>query len=141
MLNRYDVGPYDDRDRMDRYGGGGGGGGRDPRDRYAVDRYGPPPLVGDRFSGERYGGLPDRYPQDGYGKERGYDRDFDHSGGGGGAYYRDAPRGGGGGYERNMAPPRMAGGGPMRYEGGGNYRGRPRPYDRPRGGRSNYGRY
>jgi heterogeneous nuclear ribonucleoprotein G len=132
-LNRYDSGPYDDRDRMDRYDGGG----RDPRDRYVVDRYGPPPLVGDHFAGERYGGVPDRYAQDGYGKERGYDRDFDR-GGSSGAYYRDAPRGGGG-YERNVAPPRMAGG-PMRY-GGGNYRDRPRPYDRPRGGRANYGHY
>jgi heterogeneous nuclear ribonucleoprotein G len=118
---------------MDRYGGGG----RDPRDRYVVDQYGSPPLVGDHFARERYGGVPDRYPQDGYGKGRGYDRDFDR-GGGTGAYYRDAPRSGGG-YERNVAPPRMAGG-PMRYEGDGNYRDRPRPY-RPRGGRANYGRY
>ncbi|KAJ1701171.1 hypothetical protein LUZ63_000950 [Rhynchospora breviuscula] len=126
--DRYDFDRYDDRDNMDRYNSGG----RDPRDRYVAGQYGPPPMYGDRFAGDRYGGLPDRYPQDGYGKERGYDRDFGRNAGGS-AYYRDAPRGGGG-YERDMAPPRMAGG-PTRYEGGGNYRDRPRPYDRPRGGR------
>lgn len=108
-----------------------------------TDRYGPPPLVGDRFSGDRYDGLPDRYPQNGYGKERGYDREFgrgsNRGGGGGGGYYRDAPRAVGG-YERDVPPPRGAGG-PMRYEGGGGYRDRPGPYDRPRGGRPYDGRY
>ncbi|KAJ6801026.1 uncharacterized protein M6B38_307350 [Iris pallida] len=99
---------YGDRDRVDsrdRYGSSG-------RDRYGSARSG--------GGSDRYGGAPDRYPHNGYGKERSYDRD------GGG------PRGGGGGSRSD----RYGGGGPARYEGGGSYRERPGPYDRPsRGGR------
>uniref|UniRef100_A0A0D6R1E1 CCHC-type domain-containing protein n=1 Tax=Araucaria cunninghamii TaxID=56994 RepID=A0A0D6R1E1_ARACU len=111
-----------------RYGGGGRG------DRFGGDRYGD--RYDDRYAGGRYGErdrgvdskdkygsrdrygsgsdryASDRYPQNGYGKERGYDR--------------DAPRGsdryGSGGS-----------GGPARYEG--SYRERAGPYERPSRGR------
>ncbi|KAJ6797702.1 Uncharacterized protein M6B38_216080 [Iris pallida] len=104
MGDRYDGGRYGNRDRIDsrdRYDGGG-------RDRY--------PTSG---GNDRYGGGPDRYPQNGYRKERSYDRD-------------GGPRGGG--------SDRYGGGGPARYEGGGSYRERPGPYDRPSrgGGPSSY---
>ncbi|KAL8518052.1 hypothetical protein ACS0TY_009371 [Phlomoides rotata] len=105
--DRNDRGRYGDKDRYDnrddRYGGG--------RDRLINDRYGDrlPPV--DRYGG---GGGGDRYPQNGYGKDRGYDRD---AGG--------PPRGGGDRY--GGGPP------PARYEGR-NYRERPGPYDRPRRG-------
>ncbi|KAJ9684706.1 hypothetical protein PVL29_016934 [Vitis rotundifolia] len=111
MEDRYDGGRYGDRDRFEsrdnKYG---------TRDRYVNDRYAP---SGDRFTGDRYGGS-DRYPQNGYGKDRGYDRDA-------------APRGGG---------DRYGGGGSARNEGR-SYRNRPGPYDRPnRGGRpSSFDRY
>ncbi|KAF5729471.1 glycine-rich RNA-binding family protein [Tripterygium wilfordii] len=107
--DRYDGGRYGDRDRLngrDKYGG---------RDRYAGDRF--PPAgdrFADRFAGDRYGGS-DRYPLNGYAKDRAYDRD-------------GGPRGGG---------DRYGAGGPARSEGR-NFRNRPAPapYDRPsRGGR------
>ncbi|XP_010923274.2 glycine-rich RNA-binding protein RZ1C isoform X3 [Elaeis guineensis] len=112
MDDRYDGGRYGDRDRLDRdsrYGG--------VRDRYANDRY---PPAGDRIYGDRYAVGPDRYPQNGYGKERGYDRDGPR---GGSSYDRYGPRGGG--------SDRYGSGGPARNEGGGSYRDRPGPYDRP----------
>lgn len=62
---------------------------------------------GDRSASDRYGSGSD-YPQNGYGKERGYDRN-------GGA------RGGADRYGSGM---------PARDEGR-SYRGRPGPYDRP----------
>ncbi|XP_057788807.1 glycine-rich RNA-binding protein RZ1C isoform X2 [Salvia miltiorrhiza] len=105
--DRYDRGRYGDKDRYDsrddRYGGG--------RDRYANDRYAPP---GDRFAADRY--VPpaaDRYPHNGYGRDRAYDRDV-------------GPRGAGDRYGGG-------GGGPARYDGR-SYRERPAPYDRPRKG-------
>ncbi|XP_031486867.1 glycine-rich RNA-binding protein RZ1C isoform X1 [Nymphaea colorata] len=102
--DRYDGGRYGDRDRIDgrdsRYGG------RDARDRYPSDKY---PTGADRFNADRYGAA-DRYPQNGYNKDRGYERE-------GG---RSSERYGGGG-------------GPTRYEG--SYRDRPGPYDRPARGR------
>ncbi|XP_020578344.1 glycine-rich RNA-binding protein RZ1C-like isoform X2 [Phalaenopsis equestris] len=114
--DRYDGGRYGDRTRLDgrdssRYSGGGGGG----RDRYVNDHY---PPASDRFSGSRYGNGPDRSMHDGYSKERSFDRDV-------------GPRGGG---------DRYVSGGPTRYEGGGGgYRDRPGPYDRPsKGGRPSY---
>ncbi|XP_042505027.1 glycine-rich RNA-binding protein RZ1C isoform X1 [Macadamia integrifolia] len=110
MDDRYDGGRYGDRGRFDskdRYGG---------RDRYASDRY---PSGGDRFAGDQYGGS-DRFPHNGYGKDRSFDRD-------------GGPRGG---------SDRYGSGGPARFSGGG-YRERSGPYDRPaRGGRpSSYERY
>lgn len=112
--DRYDGGRYSDRDRADtrdsRYGG---------RDRSTADRYS---AGGDRFGSDRYGGS-DRYPQNGYGKDKGYDRDAPPRGG--------SDRYGGGG----------GGGGPARYDGG-SYRDRPGPYDRPSRGRpASYERY
>ena len=62
---------------------------------------------GDRFASDRYGGS-DRYPQNGYGKDKSYDRD-------------GGPRGGG---------DRYGSGGPARNEGR-SYRNKPGPYDRP----------
>ncbi|XP_020695846.1 glycine-rich RNA-binding protein RZ1C-like isoform X1 [Dendrobium catenatum] len=115
MDDRYDGGRYGDRTRLDgrdssRYSGGG-------RDRYASDHY---PPAGDRFSGNKYGSGPDRSLQDGYSKERSFDRD-------------GGPRGGG---------DRYGTGGAARYEGGGGgggYRERPGPYDRPsKAGRPSY---
>ncbi|XP_061974745.1 glycine-rich RNA-binding protein RZ1C-like isoform X2 [Populus nigra] len=109
--DRYDGGRYGDKDRFDsrdnKYGG---------RDRYASDRY---PPNGDRFSGDRYGGS-DRYAQNGYGKDKGYDRDV-------------GPRGGN---------DRYGSGGPQRHDRS-SYRNRPGPYDRPsRGGHpSSFERY
>ncbi|KAK7277268.1 hypothetical protein RIF29_18419 [Crotalaria pallida] len=87
----------------------------DSYDRHTSDRY---PTNGDRFASGRDAGS-DRYPQNGYGKDRGYDR---------------GPRGG---------ADRYGGGMPARDEGR-NYRGsRPGPYDRPsRGARpSSFDRY
>ncbi|KAG4998621.1 hypothetical protein AAZX31_10G262700 [Glycine max] len=108
--DRYDGGRYGDRDRFDnrdyKYGS---------RDRYAGDRY---PTSGDRFASDRYGAGSD-YPQNGYGKERGYDR---YSG----------PRGGADRYGSGMGG----------RDEGRSYRGRPGPYDRPsRGSRSSLDRY
>ncbi|KAK7833022.1 glycine-rich RNA-binding protein RZ1B isoform X1 [Quercus suber] len=98
MDDRYDGGRYGDRDRFDsrdnKYGS---------RDRHVGDRYVP---SGDRIASDRYGGS-DRYPQNGYGKDRAYDRD-------------GGPRGGGN---------RYGNGGPARNEGR-SYRNRPGPYDR-----------
>ncbi|WOL19653.1 glycine-rich RNA-binding protein RZ1C [Canna indica] len=132
--DRYDGGRYGDRDRFDsrdsRYGG------RDrfdsDHDRYANDRYAPP---GERFSGDRYGGRPDRYPQNGYSRERSYERDVPRAGG---SYDRDGGPRGAGGFDRDGprgGSDRYGSGGPARYDGG-SYRERPGPYDRPsRGGR------
>ncbi|KAI4347673.1 hypothetical protein L6164_008464 [Bauhinia variegata] len=109
--DRYDGGRYGDRDRFDsrdnKYGS---------RDRYASDRY---QAGGDRFASDRYG-APDRYPQNGYGKDRGYDRYGGQRGG----------------------TDRYGNGIPAREEGR-SYRERPGPYDRPsRGGRqSSFDRY
>ncbi|KAL9419131.1 hypothetical protein AB3S75_036978 [Citrus x aurantiifolia] len=108
--DRYDGGRYGDRDRYDskdsKYGS---------RDRYVSDRY---PPAGDRLAGDRYGGS-DRYPVNGYGKERGYERDV-------------GPRAG---------SDRYASGGPARDDGRG-YRSRAAPYDRPsRGDRPSFDRY
>lgn len=76
------------------------------------------PPSSDRFVGDRYGDS-DRYPTNGYGKERLYERD--------------------GGPRRSSE--RYGGGGPARYEGKG-YRDRAGPYDRPRrGGPSSFDRY
>ncbi|CAA0825337.1 Glycine-rich RNA-binding protein RZ1B [Striga hermonthica] len=94
--SRGDRDRYDSRD--DRYAS---------RDRFINDRYAPP---ADRLPVDRYGTI-DRYPQNGYGKDRAYDRDV-------------APRGVGDRYG-------SGGGGPTRYEGGRSYRERPGPYDRP----------
>ncbi|KAF8403133.1 hypothetical protein HHK36_011230 [Tetracentron sinense] len=106
MDDRYDGGHYGDRDPVDSRDSRNGG-----RDRY--------PSGGDRFAADRYGGS-DKYPQNGYSKDRSYDRE-------------GGPRGG---------SDRYGSGGPTRYEGG-SYRDRPGPYDRPsRGGRpSSYDRY
>ncbi|MQL78906.1 hypothetical protein Taro_011334 [Colocasia esculenta] len=123
--DRYDGGRYGDRDRVDsrddKYGGG--------RDRYSNDRY--PPST-DRLAGDRYGASD--YPPNGYGKERGYDRDGGAPGGGSERYGGGPParyEGGGSGYRERPAPYDR----PTR--GGGGYRERPGPYDRPsRGGRT-----
>ncbi|GKU91659.1 hypothetical protein SLEP1_g5499 [Rubroshorea leprosula] len=96
--DRYDGGRYGDKGRFDSRGDKYGG----SRDRYVSDRY---PPGGDRF-GDRYGSS-DRFPQNGYGKDRGYDRDIGSRGSN-----------------------RYATGGPPRDEGRG-YRNRPAPYDRP----------
>lgn len=106
--DRYDGGRYGDRDRIDsrddRYGN---------RDRYSHERY---PPGGDRFAGERY---MDRAPQNGYGKDKGYDRD---------------------GGLRGVGD-RYGSGRPGRFDRG-SYRDRLGPYDRPRGsGRPAYDRY
>ncbi|XP_016452989.2 glycine-rich RNA-binding protein RZ1B isoform X1 [Nicotiana tabacum] len=102
MDDQYDRGHHADRDRYDsrddRYGS---------RDRIANDRYNPP--GGDRFTGKY--GMSDRYPLNGYGKERDSDRDV-------------GPRGG----------DRYAAGGPARHEGRNYNRDRAGPYDRPRRG-------
>ncbi|KAJ0704913.1 putative transcription factor interactor and regulator CCHC(Zn) family [Helianthus annuus] len=113
--DRYDAGRFGDRDRYDnrdsKYG--------NRNSRYDNDRYAP--SGGDRFGGDRYG-APERYPpppplppQSVYGRERDYDRDVGPR--------RSSDRYGGGG------------GGPVRYDGGRNYRDRAVPYDRPRRGR------
>ncbi|CAA6667222.1 unnamed protein product [Spirodela intermedia] len=126
--DRYDGGRYGDRDgREDRYGGGGGGGGG--RDHYSHDRY---PPSGDRYQGDRYGQSD--YPQNGYAKERGYDRDGGplaggserYVGGAGGRYDGGGGGGGGGGYRER---PGSYGGRPGR--GGGSFKERSGPYDRP----------
>ncbi|KAI7749859.1 hypothetical protein M8C21_027524 [Ambrosia artemisiifolia] len=112
--DRYDAGRFGDRDRYDnrdsKYGS--------RNSRYANDRY--VPSGGDRFGGDRYG-APERYPPppalpppSAYGRERDYDRDAGPR--------RSSDRYGGGG------------GGPVRYDGGRNYRDRAVPYDRPRRG-------
>ncbi|KAE8652009.1 hypothetical protein Csa_021693 [Cucumis sativus] len=109
---RYNGGRYGDRDRFDRrddkYGS---------RDRYFDDRY---PSAGDRFTGSDRYDVSDRYPQNGYVKDRVYDRDI-------------GPRSG---------SDRYGSGGPGRHEGR-SYRDRTGPYDRPsRVGRpSSYDRY
>ncbi|KAH7537118.1 hypothetical protein FEM48_Zijuj03G0057900 [Ziziphus jujuba var. spinosa] len=108
--DRYDGGRYGERDRFDsrenKYGS---------RERYMGDRYAP----AERFASDRYGGA-DRHPQNGYDKDRGYDRDA----------------GGRGGSDR------YGSGGPGRNEGK-SYRNRAGPYDRPnRAGRpSSFDRY
>lgn len=103
MDDRYDRGRHGDRERFDsrddRYASRGG--------RYVGDRY---PPGGDRFLADRFGGS-DRFPQNGYGKDRGYDRD-------------EGARG---------SSDRYGVGGPARYEGR-SYRDRAGPYDRPRRG-------
>lgn len=80
-------------------------------------RYSP---VGDRFPNNRWG-VSSRYPENGYGKDRGYERD--------GGIRAGSDRYG-------------SGVGPARDEGRG-YRSRPGPYDRPtRGDRpSSFDRY
>ncbi|KAK1572423.1 hypothetical protein Q3G72_032470 [Acer saccharum] len=86
--DRYDGGRYGDRDRYDsrdsKYGG---------RDRYGSDRYSP---VGDRLPNHRLGAS-NRYPENGYGKDRGYERDGGPRGGsdryGSGGPARDEGRG------------------------------------------------
>ncbi|XP_015876805.3 glycine-rich RNA-binding protein RZ1C isoform X2 [Ziziphus jujuba] len=108
--DRYDGGRYGERDRFDsrenKYGS---------RERYMGDRYAP----AERFASDRYGGA-DRHPQNGYDKDRGYDRDAGGRGGG----------------------DRYGSGGPGRNEGK-SYRNRAGPYDRPnRAGRpSSFDRY
>uniref|UniRef100_A0A2P2KKZ8 Glycine-rich RNA-binding protein RZ1C n=1 Tax=Rhizophora mucronata TaxID=61149 RepID=A0A2P2KKZ8_RHIMU len=113
MDDRYDGGRYGDRDRLDnkdKYGS---------RDRFTDDRY---PPGGDRFAGDRYGSMDrygDRYAHNGYGKDRGYDRD-------------GGPRGG---------IDRYGNGGPG-ARNDRSYRSRPGPYDRPsRGRNSSFDRY
>ncbi|XP_035539287.1 glycine-rich RNA-binding protein RZ1B-like isoform X2 [Juglans regia] len=115
MDDRYDGGRYGDRDRFDsrdsKYGS------RDHR--HVGDRY---PPGGDRFASDRYGGS-DRYAQNGYGKDRVYDRDGGSRGG----------------------SDRYGSGGPARTEGR-SYKNRSGPYDRPdrpdRAGRpSSFDRY
>ncbi|GMH09854.1 hypothetical protein Nepgr_011695 [Nepenthes gracilis] len=105
--DRFDGGRYSDRDRLDS------------RDRYGThydygnERYQP---IEDRLGGDRY---MDRDPQNGYGRDRGYERDGGLRGG-----------------------DRYGTGGPTRYDRG-SYRDKQRgPYDRPRSGRtSSYDRY
>lgn len=95
--DRFGGGRYDNRDRVDSRDGYG------TRDRYSNDRYAP---VADRFGGERY---MDRYPQNGYGRVRDYERD-------------EGPR---------HVDRYSSGGGPTRHDKG-SYRARAHPYDPPR---------
>lgn len=94
--DRIGGGRYDSRDRLDSREGYA------TRDRYSNDRYAP---VADRFGGDRY---VDRYPQNGYGRDRDYERD-----------------------EGLRGVDRYSTGGPMRYDKG-SYRERAHPYDPPR---------
>ncbi|KAJ7975012.1 putative Glycine-rich RNA-binding protein [Quillaja saponaria] len=111
MDDRYDGGRYGDRERFDsrdnKY---------ESRERYASDRF---PVSGDHFA-DRYGGS-ERFPQNGYGKDRGYDR-------------YGGTRGG---------TERYGTGGVPTHDEGRGYRSRAGPYDRPnRGGRpSSFDRY
>ncbi|XP_021743861.1 glycine-rich RNA-binding protein RZ1C-like [Chenopodium quinoa] len=89
-------GRYDSRDRLENRDGYGS------RDRYSTERY---PPAGDRFGSDRY---MDRYPQNGYGRDRDYERDGGVRGG-----------------------DRYAAGGPTRYDKG-SFRDRAHPYDAPR---------
>ncbi|KAF7820181.1 glycine-rich RNA-binding protein RZ1B isoform X1 [Senna tora] len=108
--DRYDGGRYGERERLDS---------RDnkyaSRDRYASDRYSSFMLFHYR---NRYGGS-DRYPQNGYGKDKGFDK-----------------------YGSARGNDRYGSGIGARDEGR-SYRSRPGPYDRPtRGGRpSSFDRY
>jgi len=78
------------------------------------------PSSGDRFASDRYGSGSDHYPQNGYGKDRGYDR-------------YGGPRGGADRYGSGMGG---------RDEGRSYNRGRPAPYYRPsRGSRPSLDRY
>ncbi|GAB2250534.1 hypothetical protein Droror1_Dr00016784 [Drosera rotundifolia] len=108
LEDRYSGGRYGERDRFDnkdKYGS---------RDRFVSDRY---PPGGDRYGSDRYRDS-DRYPLNGYEKERGYEQD--------------------GG--RRRGSDRYGGGGPIREVGRG-YSDRPAPYDPPRGRFSSYDRY
>ncbi|KAL9264729.1 Glycine-rich RNA-binding protein RZ1C-like protein, partial [Drosera capensis] len=103
LEDRYSGGRYGERDRFDniyKYGS---------RDRFVSDRY---PPGGDSYGSDRYRDS-DRYPLNGYEKERGYEQD--------------------GG--RRRGSDRYAGGGPIREVGRG-YSDRPAPYDPPRGQRA-----
>ncbi|XP_074276422.1 glycine-rich RNA-binding protein RZ1C [Silene latifolia] len=94
--DRYGGGRYESRERIDSRDGYG------TRDHFSDERYQP---VGDRL-GDRFS---DRYPHNGYGRERDYERDVG---------LRVPERYGGGG-------------GPVRYDKG-SYRDRAHPYEAPR---------